>query len=107
MVDNIDDLIVGAPAADNASAPGTSYVVFGNNTPGGFNANLDLSSLDGSNGFAIIGEAAGDLSGQSVSSAGDVNGDGIGDLIIGTPGADADTAKAMLCLVPTRDLMPV
>jgi FG-GAP repeat len=35
------------------------------------------------NGFRIDGIAAGDYSGLSVSSAGDVNGDGIDDLIIG------------------------
>jgi hypothetical protein len=35
-------------------------------------------------GFAIIGESADDQSGWSVSSAGDVNGDGLDDLIIRT-----------------------
>jgi hypothetical protein len=34
-------------------------------------------------GFVINGEAAGDASGCSVSSAGDVNGDGLDDLIVG------------------------
>src|SRR5260221_13295776 len=46
---------------------------------------LDLSSLNGVNGFKIQGEAAKDLSGHSVSTAGDVNGDGFADLIIGAP----------------------
>ena len=55
---------------------------------GGFGANLNLSALDGTNGFQISGEAAGDFSGVSVSSAGDVNGDGFDDLIIGALGAD-------------------
>jgi hypothetical protein len=38
---------------------------------------LDLSTLDGTNGFRLDGVAAGDQSGISVSSAGDVNGDGL------------------------------
>jgi Ca2+-binding RTX toxin-like protein len=61
-------------------------VVFGSNS--GFGAGLDLSTLNGSNGFAINGIAAPDLSGESVSSAGDVNGDGFDDLIIGATSAD-------------------
>jgi Ca2+-binding RTX toxin-like protein len=60
--------------------------VFGSNS--GFGAGLDLSTLDGSNGFAINGIAAYDQSGFSVSSAGDVNGDGFDDLIIGARYAD-------------------
>ena len=48
-----------------------------------FPAEIDLSSLDGSNGFKLSGVAAGDYSGRSVASAGDVNGDGFADLIVG------------------------
>jgi hypothetical protein len=86
--DGIDDLIIGAIGADpnGISDAGQSYVVFGSNS--GFGAGLDLSTLNGSNGFAINGIAAYDFSGFSVSSAGDVNGDGIDDLIIGARGAD-------------------
>ena len=50
---------------------------------GGFAANIDLSSLDGTNGFKLSGVAADDRSGRSVASAGDVNGDGFADLIVG------------------------
>ncbi len=84
--DGIDDLIIGASSADpNGSNSGQSYVVFGNST--GFSATLNLSTLNGTNGFAINGIAAYDYSGISISSAGDINGDGIDDLIIGAYGA--------------------
>ena len=82
--DGFADLIVGAPSASNHK--GLSYVVFGKAS--GFAANIDLSVLDGSNGFRISGEANLDVSGFSVSSAGDVNGDGFADLIVGAPNAD-------------------
>ncbi len=85
--DGYDDLIIGAKLADApGNYSGASYVVFGK--AGGFTASIDLSTLDGSTGFKINGEAAGDYSGWSVTSAGDVNGDGIDDLIIGAPYAD-------------------
>ncbi len=91
--DGIDDLIIGAVFADpNGNASGASYVVFGRTT--GFAANLELFDLDGTNGFQINGEAAADASGQTVASAGDVNGDGIDDLIIGAYGADPNGASS-------------
>jgi Ca2+-binding RTX toxin-like protein len=84
--DGIDDLIVGAPGANNFA--GQSYVVFG--SPGGFPANLELTDLDGTNGFALngIGTDGVDQSGFSVSGAGDVNGDDLDDLIVGAIGAN-------------------
>jgi len=87
--DGVDDLIIGAWRADpNGSISGESYVVFG--SLGGFGASLELSDLNGSNGFVIGGIDAGDRSGYSVSSAGDINGDGIDDLIIGASHADSN-----------------
>ena len=85
--DGIDDLIIGASGADpNGYSSGQSYVVFGSRS--GFVPDFNLSALNGSNGFRVNGIAAGDYSGRSVSSAGDVNGDGIDDLIIGAYRAD-------------------
>lgn len=91
--DGFADLIVGAPYGNpNGYASGTSYVVFGK--AGGFDAALDLESLDGTDGFAIDGVATVDLSGSAVSKAGDVNGDGVDDLIVGAFFADANGADS-------------
>ena len=77
---------VGASAAGNAkSAAGDSYVIFGRAS---FPTTIDLASL-GTAGLTILGADAGDNSGNSVSSAGDVNGDGFDDLVIGASSADA------------------
>ena len=83
--DGFDDLIIGAKFASPGGS-GESYVVFGKSSS--FSASLNLSALDGSDGFVLNGITAGDQSGRSVSGAGDVNGDGFDDLIIG--GAFAD-----------------
>ncbi len=83
--DGHDDVIVGARNADaNGEESGASYVVFGKES--GFAANLDLSDLDGSNGFRLSGAAENDGSGWSVASAGDMNGDRFDDLIVGAHG---------------------
>ena len=85
--DGIDDIIIGAEDADpNGTNSGESYVVFGSDS--GFGASVELSALDGTNGFVINGIGIGDQSGISVSAAGDVNGDGIDDIIIGASFAD-------------------
>ena len=52
-------------------------------------ASIDLSALDGSNGFTINGVAAGDYSGWSAASAGDVNGDGFADVIVSAFGVNS------------------
>jgi hypothetical protein len=91
--DGVDDLIVGADGADPGgdSLAGESYVVFGSTA--GFPAVMPLASLlpagggDGMRGFVLTGIDASDYSGVSVSAAGDVNGDGIGDVIVGAYGA--------------------
>ena len=44
---------------------------------------MNLSSLSGTDGFVLNVEQANVNSGGSVASAGDVNGDGIADLVIG------------------------
>ena len=96
--DGFADLIVGAFGADpNGGNSGATYVVFGKAS--GFASSLELSALDGSDGFRINGEAASDISGRSVASAGDVNGDGFADLIIGAYAADPDGSCSGACYV--------
>jgi len=81
--DGFDDIIIGAAHAQGRTdGSGSSYVVFGH--AGGSPGAVTPAALDGANGFEIRG-ARGDASGFSVSSAGDVNGDGFGDLIVGAP----------------------
>jgi hypothetical protein len=91
--DGIDDMVIGARSADaygtdGQASHGESYVLFGKNTAlsGPFAASINLSSLDGITGFVCKGIGRHDFSGWV--SAGDVNGDGISDLIIGANAAD-------------------
>ena len=86
--DGIDDVIVGARQGDDGGTDaGEAYVIFGRTT--GFGTAIggrrviDLTSLSASDGFIIQGDTAGDRAGQSVSAAGDVNSDGIADLLVG------------------------
>ena len=82
--DGLDDLIVGALGADpNGEDSGQSYVVFGKADA----AAVELADVAAGRGggFALNGAAAYDSSGFSVSGAGDVNGDGLDDLIVGAP----------------------
>lgn len=84
--DGYADILIAAPGVD--AATGETYVVFGR--PGAFGAKLDVSELDGANGFRIRGRDSNDWSGWSASAAGDVNGDGLDDLIIGAHGLKPD-----------------
>ncbi|MGE4070333.1 MAG: beta strand repeat-containing protein [Lysobacterales bacterium] len=86
--DGFDDLAMGAIGADpnGVEASGSTYVLFGRNT--GFGASFDLTTLDGSNGFRLDGASAVGLTGASVAGAGDVNGDQVDDLIIGSTTVD-------------------
>ena len=87
--DGFDDMIIGAPGA---SETGRAYVVFGK--AGGFGANVALGDLIESQGFTIYGENLGDAVGSWVSSAGDFNGDGYDDVIVGAEAADASGAQS-------------
>jgi high-affinity K+ transport system ATPase subunit B len=51
-----------------------------------FLPNLTSAIASGTGGFVINGENVDDISGNSVSTAGDINGDGLNDLIVGARG---------------------
>jgi hypothetical protein len=81
--DQIDDLLINPIAG---LATGAQYVVFGHTSP--FTGTLDLTALTGAEGFKITG---GGLV-FSMSKAGDVNGDGFGDIILGAPFASLNAS---------------
>ena len=87
--DGFDDFLIGARRADQPSNSdaGESYIVFGSASVGA-NGSINLSDLDGTNGFVLNGIDAGDFSGGAVAAAGDVNGDGFADFIIGAQNGD-------------------
>lgn len=88
--DGFDDLLIGAPKAAGSATTqgGSAYVVFGH---GGAWSDIDLAYLDGTNGFRIDGNYDHSWLGASTAH-GDLNGDGLSDLFIGSPGLD-DTAN--------------
>jgi hypothetical protein len=87
--DGFDDIIIGAIGADaGEDRTGEAYVVFGGSGP--FPPGLELSALDGSNGFVMGCVDFADYCGISVNVAGDVNGDGLDDVIVGALYADTN-----------------
>lgn len=95
--DGFDDVILGAPRTYGLSNgrpySGESYVVFGSSMP---DEAIDLGSLSNSEGIVIFGADAGDASGSTVSGAGDVDGDGFDDLVIGAYAAQGPDNEQLL-----------
>jgi hypothetical protein len=79
--DGLSDVVVGAYGVDPSlnSSAGAAYLVFGRSSV----APVSLTALGVGSGFAATGAAAGDFTGDAVSRAGDVNGDGVPDVLIG------------------------
>ena len=93
--DGIDDLALSAPLADTGTffGAGETYVIFGLDD-GGFPATIELAELNGTGlnatpGITIRGAASTDQSGFSIDAGGDVNNDGVDDLLIGIANANA------------------
>jgi FG-GAP repeat len=88
--DGLGEVLFGAPGLDmGMQDSGGAYVVFGRSI--GVPANLALGTLNGSNGFRIQGAVLADFAGQSAARAGDLNRDGIADLLLGAPEVDANS----------------
>ncbi len=88
--DGVDDVLVSAWQADpgGRANAGETYLVYGNTN--GLPAFVSLTNtwLNGTNGVTLVGAKTEDRSGYSLGSAGDVNGDGFADLLIGAYQAD-------------------
>lgn len=88
--DGLNDIIVGAPGMSPNLRPlaGAAYIIFGRESTFSSKINLE-NDLGPSDGFKIYGGAGQDGLGTSCSSAGDINGDGIDDLIVGANTVDS------------------
>ena len=76
--DGLDDIIIGAAGHDDAgNLAGAAYIVRGSSL--GADAVIDLSTAD----YKFTGENPGDYAGATVADAGDVDGDGLGDILVG------------------------
>ena len=83
--DGLQDMVLGAYLADPGTTTnaGKAYVLYGEEN--GFGALVELAFLDGVNGFKLFGENDGDFAGYHVSAGGDINGDGLDDVLIAAP----------------------
>ncbi len=79
--DGINDFIIGSAEIFGGGPPGAAAVIFGKEE--NFEALLVVADLDGSNGFIINGAMDNDETGATVSGAGDINHDGVGDILVG------------------------
>lgn len=103
--DGLTDMIVGAQLNDSAGANnGSAYVVFGSGESSF--PTIALGSLNGTNGFKITGAANNELAGFSAKKAGDVNGDGLSDIIVGASGAGGGAGAAYVVFGKSNGFSP-
>ena len=82
--DGFDDIIISITDLETArqTREGQTYVIFGSKDIGA-DGTFDIDRIDGSNGFILKNKEGNNLSNRVVSNAGDINNDGIDDLVIG------------------------
>jgi hypothetical protein len=85
-LDNVEDIVVGMPGANDGSTDAGAAYLLHLKTDGEVNSYKKLGN--GSSGIPLGSFAAGDAFGSAVSELGDLNGDGIVDIVIGAPGDD-------------------
>jgi hypothetical protein len=93
--DGLDDILIGAPRNNRSGADaGTSYLLLG---AGGWSAGLSDTDAH------LLGAVAGDEAGRALVIAGDLDGDGIDDIVIGAPmaaGNGQDSGQVHVLLSP-------
>ena len=87
--DGIDDFLLSAPGTNGGTAASQAYIIFGR-ARGGFPAVLDLTTLDGTNGYVIDGVSPILGAGTFAGGAGDMNHDGFQDIAIMAAGQAPD-----------------
>jgi hypothetical protein len=109
--DSVDDFAIASSNADYAdrTAAGTVYVIYGKPASEAV-TDIDLAHELGDAGLKIGGATDGDKIGTSISGAGDVNGAGVNDLLIGCPGcnpegrAGAGSTSVIYCTEDMADM---
>ncbi len=92
--DNKAEIIIGAVHAspEGVTHAGQAYILFGSDS---FQKSFNVSDLNGNNGFIVSGLGEHNALSWSSSGAGDINNDGIADIIIGAIGASSDSNMNM------------
>jgi len=89
--DDIDDFVFSAP--DAPGSPGKAYVIYGDESPF---SDFVVTSLATSDRFLLTGANPMYQLSSVASDAGDFNGDGVADVLLGTPEINTDQGSALL-----------